>query len=79
MDILKLVEPKDLLDFSQNLSVTRSYLGDTLFPDTKTQNFKAEFYRLADSRMLPTMAPVHALDAEAHIGQIGRASCRERV
>lgn len=69
MDILKLVEPKDLLDFSQNFSVTRSYLGDTLFPDTKTQNFKAEFYRLADSRMLPTMAPVHALDAEAHIGQ----------
>lgn len=69
MDIMKLVEPKDLLDFSQNFNITRSYLGDTLFPDVKTQNMKAEFYRLSDQRMLPTMAMVHALDTEAHIGQ----------
>ena len=69
MDIMKLVETKDLLDFSQNFNVTRSYLGDTLFPDVKTQNMKAEFYRLSDQRMLPTMAQVHALDTEAHIGQ----------
>lgn len=69
MNIMNMVEAKDLLDFSQNFAVTRSYLGDTLFPDTKTQNMKAEFYRLSDQRMLPTMAMVHSLDAEAHIGQ----------
>lgn len=69
MDIMKLVETKDLLDFSQNFNVTRSYLGDTLFPDMKTQNLKAEFYRLSDQRMLPTMAQVHGFDTEAHIGQ----------
>lgn len=69
MDIMKLVEPKDLLAFSQNFSVTRNYLGDSLFPDVKTQNMQAEFYRLSDQRILPTMAMVHALNTEAHIGQ----------
>lgn len=69
MNIMDMVSAKDLLDFSQNFSVTRTYLGDSLFPDTKTPNMKAEFYRLSDQRMLPTMAMVHALDSEAHIGQ----------
>lgn len=69
MDIEKLIDPKDLLSFSQNYSITRNYLGDTIFPDTKTPNLKAEFYRLSDQRMLPTMAQVHAFDTEAHIGQ----------
>lgn len=69
MDIMKLIKSKDLLDFSQNFSVSRNYLGDRLFPDIKTQNMQAEFYRLSDQRMLPTMAMVHALDTEAHIGQ----------
>ena len=68
INIEEIVSPKDLLDFSQNFSVTRNYLGDTLFPDTKTQNWKAEFYRLSDQRRLPTMALVHAFDTEAHIG-----------
>lgn len=69
MDIMKLIDKKDLLAFSQNFSVNRNYLGDRLFPDTKTQNLKAEFFRLSDKRMLPTMAQVHAFDTEAHIGQ----------
>lgn len=68
MNIEELVSPKDLLDFSQSFSVTRSYLGDTLFPDIKTPNLKAEFYRLSDQRRLPTMALVHGFDTEAHIG-----------
>jgi hypothetical protein len=68
MDILELVNPKDLLDFSQNFSVKRNYLGDSVFPDVKTPNLKAEFYRLSDQLMLPTMALVHAFDTEAHIG-----------
>lgn len=69
MDLEKLIDAKDLLDFSQNFSIKRNYLGDSVFPDVKTQNLKAEFYRLSDQRMLPTMAPVHAFDTEAHIGQ----------
>ncbi|VUZ28528.1 Uncharacterised protein [Acetobacterium wieringae] len=68
MDILKLISKKDLLDFSQNLSVTRNYLGDRLFPDIKTQNLKAEFYRLTDPRRIPKMAKVHSFDTEAAIG-----------
>lgn len=69
MDIEKMIDDKDLLAFSQNFSVQRSYLGDTLFPDVKTQHLKAEFYRLSDQRMLPTMAQVHGFNTEAHIGQ----------
>lgn len=68
MDILSAITGKDLLDFSQNLSITRSYDGDTEFPDVKTQHLEAEYYRLADSLQLPTAAFVHALDTEAHIG-----------
>ena len=68
MDIFELVDPKELLSFSQNFSVTRNYLGDRIFPDIKTQNLKAEFFRLSDPVMLPTMALVHAFDTEAAIG-----------
>ena len=68
MDILQLISDKDRLDFSQNFSVTRNYMGDRLFTDTKTQNFEAEYYRLSDGLQLPTMAQIHALDTEAAIG-----------
>ncbi len=69
MDLEKLIDSRDLLTFSQNLNIKRNYLGDSVFPDIKTQNLQAEFYRLSDQRMLPTMALVHAFDTEAHIGQ----------
>lgn len=68
MDILKMITKKDLLDFSQNLSIKRNYLGDRLFPDIKTENLQAEFYRLSDPVQIPTMALVHAFDTEANIG-----------
>ncbi len=68
MDILTLISDKDRLDFSQNLSVTRNYLGDTLFPDIKTENLEAEYFRLSDGMTLPSMALVHAFDTEAAIG-----------
>lgn len=68
MDILQLISDKDRLDFSQNLAITRNYMGDTLFPDMKTENLEAEYYRLADGLQLPTMATVHGFDAEAAIG-----------
>lgn len=68
-DILSLISDADRLDFSQNLSVARpAYLGDRLFPDQKTQNFAAEYLRLASGAAIPVMATVHALDTEAEIG-----------
>lgn len=69
MDIEKMIDDKDLLSFSQNFAVRRSYPGDTLFPDVKTRHLKAEFYRLSDQRRLPSMAQVHGFNTEAHIGQ----------
>ena len=68
MDILKLISDKDRLDFSQNFSINRNYMGDSLFTDTKTENFEAEYFRLTDGLQLPTMARIHALDTEAAIG-----------
>ena len=67
-NILQLITKKDLIDFSQNLSVARNYLGDRLFPDIKTQNLQAEFYRLSDPLQIPKMAKVHGFDTEASIG-----------
>lgn len=67
-DVLSSITKKDLLDFSQNYSISRNYDGDTEFPDVKTENLEAEYYRLADTIQLPTAAFVHALDTEAHIG-----------
>lgn len=69
MEILEMISQKDRLDFSQNFSVARNYLGDTLFPDTKTENLIAEWYRLSDNQKLATMATVHGFDTEAEIGE----------
>lgn len=66
-DILKLITPKDRIEFAQNFSIVRNYVGDALFPDIKTKNMQAEFYRLSDGANLPVMAYVHGLDTEAHI------------
>ncbi len=67
-DILRMQSQAEQLDFSQNFLIPRAnYLGDTIFPDRKTQNFKAEYLRLAAGSQLPTMALVHGLDTEAHI------------
>lgn len=67
-DILRILPNADQLDFSQNFLIARpSYLGDVIFPDQKTQHFKAEYLRLSAAAQLPTMALVHAFDTEAHI------------
>lgn len=67
-DILKLISQTDRLEFSQNYSVARpAYLGDTLFPDVKTQFLQAEYLRLASGAALPVIASVHAFDTEAEI------------
>ena len=66
-DILKLITPKDRIEFAQNFGIVRNYAGDALFPDIKTKNMQAEFYRLSNGANLPVMAYVHGLDTEAHI------------
>lgn len=67
-DILRMCSQAEQLDFSQNFLIARpNYLGDLIFPDQKTQNFKAEYLRLAAGAQLPTMALIHGLDTEAHI------------
>ena len=65
----ELIDERELLDFSQNFSVVRNYMGSSLFPDRKTQYIEAEYTRLAVNGNLPAIAMVHAFDTEAHIGE----------
>lgn len=67
-EILQLIKSKDRLSFSQNYSIKRPYRGNTLFPDVKSRNIEAEYYKLSQGAALPTIAQVHALDTEARIG-----------
>ena len=67
-NVLEKISLTERLNFSQNFAVTRPTVLDTIFPDVKTQHFKAEYYRLMQGQNLPTPAYVHALDTEAHIG-----------
>lgn len=66
--VLSMISDKDRLDFSQNLSIKRNYVGDRLFPDVKTENMEAEYFRLSEGMDLPTAAMIHAFDTEAAIG-----------
>ena len=66
--VLTMISDKDRLDFSQNYSIQRNYVGDILFPDVKTDNLEAEYERLSEGMELPTAAKVHAFDTEAAIG-----------
>ena len=75
MEFVELLKEADLLDFGQNFKIARPELsGDRLFPDQKTQNITAKYLAMSDSAYLPTMATVHALDAEAQIGSRPTAS-----
>jgi len=75
MEFVELLKEAELLDFGQNFKIERPELsGDRLFPDQKTQNITAKYLAMSDSAYLPTMATVHALDAEAQIGSRPTAS-----
>lgn len=67
-NILESITQEERLNFSQDFSVKRPGILDTIFPDVKTQFLKAEYYRLMDGQRLPEVAFVHALDTEAEIG-----------
>lgn len=67
-NVLDTINVTERLNFSQNFAVARPTVLDTIFPDVKSQHFKAEYYRLMQGQNLPTPAFVHALNSEAHIG-----------
>jgi len=67
-NVLESIPEEERLNFSQSFDVKRPGILDTIFPDTKTQYLKAEYYRLMSGQRLPEVAFVHALDTEAEIG-----------
>lgn len=67
-NVLESITPEERLNFSQNFNIQRPGILDTIFPDVKTQYWKAEYYRLMSGQKLPEVAFVHALDTEAEIG-----------
>ncbi len=67
-DILKSITDEERYNFSANYTVKRPGILDTIFPDAKTQYWKAEYYRLMSGQKLPEVAFVHAIDTEAEIG-----------
>lgn len=67
-NVLESITEEERLNFSQSFDVKRPGALDTIFPDTKTQYLKAEYYRLMSGQRLPEVAFVHALDTEAEIG-----------
>ena len=44
--VLSMITDKDRLDFSQNYSIARNYVGDRLFPDIKNENLEADKERI---------------------------------
>lgn len=71
LQILELTSEVDRLDFSQGLDINLiggDGIGNVLFPNVKTQDAEAEFYRLANGSNIPVAGNVHALDTEAYIG-----------
>lgn len=67
-NVLETITEEERLNFSQSFDVKRPGILGTIFPDTKTQYLKAEYYRLMAGQRLPEVAFVHALDSEAEIG-----------
>jgi len=68
MDILNLIKPKDLVDFLDNYDYKTDFMGERLFPSTKTEDIKLAIKMLQDGGTIPVMAQVHAYDSEARIG-----------
>lgn len=67
-NVLETITEEERLNFSQSFDIKRPGILGTIFPDTKTQYLKAEYYRLMAGQRLPEVAFVHALDTEAEIG-----------
>lgn len=68
-NVLQAISQEERLKFAENFSVERPTVLDEIFPDEKTEYWKAEYFRLMNGAKLPDVAFVHALDTEAEIGQ----------
>lgn len=68
MDVLHLVDNKDLLEYSENLNYKTTFSADKYFPKQKSRTIKALIRQLVAGGDIPVMAQFHSLDAEARIG-----------
>lgn len=68
MDVLHLVENKDLLEYTENLAYKTNFVADKYFPRQKSRTLKAMISQLVENGEVPLMAQFHSLDAEARIG-----------
>lgn len=68
MDILSLIKPEELQLFTENYNYQVSgFMGQRLFPQSKTDNLKIAYRQLVEGQNIPAMAPVHAFNTEASI------------
>ena len=67
-DLLKLVTGADLVAYAEAFNYKTNFMGDSLFPSSKTDNFLVDIEKVIEGGDLPVMAQVHALDTEARIG-----------
>ena len=56
-NVLEAISEEERLNFSQNFSVKRPGILDTIFPDVKTDYWKAEYYRLMSGQRLTPLTP----------------------
>lgn len=69
MDIIKMIEPKELVSFTENYNYQiNGFLGQKLFAPEKTANLKLKYRQITEGADIPVMAQVHAFDTEARIG-----------
>lgn len=68
MDVLHLVENKDLLEYTENLAYKTNFIADKYFPRQKSRTLKAMISQLVENGEVPVMAQFHSLDVEARIG-----------
>lgn len=71
MDYLKTLSHEELVKISQDfdyLSVTSEFIGLRLMPMVRTENMKVAIHNLMQGSEIRVSALVHALDAEARIG-----------
>lgn len=68
MDILKYLARENLDEFSRNYNYGTDFLGDALYPKTKTKNLAVKVKQLLKNGNLPAIAKFSAFDAEAPIG-----------
>lgn len=70
-DFLKILKGEQLVQISNDfdyVSATENFIGLKLMPMVRTENMKVAMYNLLKGSEIPVIALVHALDAEARIG-----------